>query len=103
MGISGCHQKSKNQSHIWDFGVIVRRSHWGRGVATRLMARVLEETEKAGAMKVRLDVAVCNERAVRIYRERFGFEVEGLLKNEYAAIDGTYLDNYAMAKFFKAA
>ena len=51
-------------------------------------------------MKVRLDVAVCNERAVKLYRERFGPEVEGMLKKEYRTNNGDYLDNYAMAKFF---
>lgn len=35
-----------------------------------------------GALKISLHVAVDNERAVKLYQRRFGFEVEGTLKME---------------------
>lgn len=54
-----------------------------RGVASRLLERVLERARTQHLKAVFLEVRVSNEDARRLY-ERFGFERVGLRRNYYA-------------------
>ena len=51
----------------------IRPDHRGRGIAARLMDRVLEEARTLGGRVLRLDSEARLEAAVRLYR-RYGFE-----------------------------
>ena len=51
----------------------LRPDHRGRGVAARLMDRVLEEARALGGRVLRLDSEARLEAAVRLYR-RYGFQ-----------------------------
>src|SRR4030095_5767793 len=51
----------------------LRPDHRGRGVAARLMDRVLEEARTLGGRVLRLDSEAQLEAAVRLYR-RYGFQ-----------------------------
>ncbi|MFN8223801.1 MAG: ribosomal protein S18-alanine N-acetyltransferase [Gaiellales bacterium] len=65
--------------------VAVHPEHRRRGVASALIARMLEDTATEPANGYTLEVRVSNTGAVALY-ERFGFRVHGVRK-------GYYLDN----------
>ena len=54
------------------FGMVTATSHRGRGVATALVARLLELARTAGALTAYLQVDVSNTAARRAY-SKFGF------------------------------
>lgn len=57
--------------------------YWRRqGVATRLLAHVLDDAVRLGAEKATLEVRRSNEGALKLY-EGFGFEVGGVRKEYY--------------------
>lgn len=73
-------------THILDEGdvhnVMVRDSLRGRGIATALMERLLQEGEKQGILDFTLEVRVSNEPAIRVY-EKLGFASEGVRPRFY--------------------
>ena len=82
--------------HAGEFGMSVRKSHWGRGIGTHLLDAMLawaRETEVVH--KVKLRVHAGNERAIALYRSR-GFETEGVLRREMR-IDGEWIDLLCLA------
>lgn len=54
-----------------------------RGVASRLLDRVLDEAERAGIHRIFLEVRASNDGAVALYRRR-GFHEVGLRRDYYA-------------------
>lgn len=48
--------------------------------------------------KITLQVFSNNERAIHLYK-KFGFIMEGRLKNDIKLRDGSYIDNICMYKF----
>jgi ribosomal-protein-alanine N-acetyltransferase len=54
-----------------------------QGVASSLVARVIEELQEGGCRFIFLEVRASNEAARRMY-ERFGFQVFGIRKGYYA-------------------
>ncbi|GAB2700938.1 hypothetical protein GCM10027018_20300 [Paenibacillus thermoaerophilus] len=45
-----------------------------------------------------LNVLETNEKAIQLYK-RFGFEVEGILKNDKVLSDGKYYNTIMMGRF----
>jgi ribosomal-protein-alanine N-acetyltransferase len=60
----------------------VAPEHRRSGVASALLARVLEESVKLGARRAMLEVRRSNEPARQLY-ERFGFSVAGVRSDYY--------------------
>lgn len=77
-------------AHRWDIAVSVRKSHWGKGIGSGLMARMIEYAKKNGAEVISLEVRSDNERAKALYR-KFGFEKFGTYQ-KFFKIDGEYFD-----------
>jgi ribosomal-protein-alanine N-acetyltransferase len=74
------------------------RSHWGKGVGTRVTQTVVSWAfAQLNLHKVSLHVLSNNDRAVRIY-ELLGFRPEGILRDEQFR-DGQFLDLIIMAVF----
>ncbi len=68
----------------------------GQGVATALLARLLDRAARAGARSCFLEVAADNAAACRLY-DRFGFRQVGLRPRYYRMPDGTACDARVMA------
>jgi len=90
-------QKSRLRHRV-EFGVTVKKKHWGRGIGRRLLEEaILWAKDSPMVEKLILEVVVSNEKAVNLYK-KLGFEVEGHLKRD-TLIDGQYYDVYIMALF----
>lgn len=66
--------------------VSVRKSYWGRGIATAMMERLIAEAKARGAEVLELAVLCTNAAAIHVY-EKMGF-----------CIAGTYRKFSAMAR-----
>ncbi|BES65488.1 GNAT family N-acetyltransferase [Gottschalkiaceae bacterium SANA] len=84
----------KRIAHVGEFGISVRKSHWGQGIGGKLLDQLLLWAPKHGIRKINLRVRADNEAAIRLY-EKKGFCKEGHLKCEYI-IDGICIDHLAM-------
>lgn len=88
----------RRTAHAGEFGLVVRRSHWGRGVGGRLLDALLGWARAhAGVRKIKLRVRADNTAAIALYRAR-GFVEEGRFRADLV-IEGTPLDVLAMAWF----
>lgn len=65
------HGRASEQAHLGELGILVRRSHRGRGVGTALLERALADARTRFEL-VYLSVFSVNVRAEQLYR-RFGF------------------------------
>lgn len=88
---------SLRRRHVMALGLGVAPPAQGRGVASTLMAALLEYADRwTQVLRIELTVYTDNARAIALYR-KFGFEIEGTLR-AYALRDGEYVDAYSMAR-----
>jgi len=69
------------ERHKSDFGIGVSKAHWGKGLGSLLMEKVISESKKNSISKVTLKVSEKNIRAIKLYK-KYGFEVEGIHKKD---------------------
>ena len=77
-------------AHRWSLAISIRKSHWGMGIGSELMARLIAYAKEQGAEVIELEVRSDNDRAKALYR-KFGFETFGTYK-KFFKIDGQYYD-----------
>lgn len=77
-------------AHRWNIAISVRKSHWGMGIGSGLMARLIEYAKKNGAEVIELEVRSDNARAKALYR-KFGFETFGTYR-KFFKINGEHYD-----------
>ena len=77
-------------AHRWSLAISIRKSHWGMGIGSELMARLIAYAKAQGAEVIELEVRSDNDRAKALYR-KFGFETFGTYK-KFFKIDGQYYD-----------
>lgn len=75
-------------------GILQRFS--GQGIGTRLFAELDEWAAQQQIHRLELTVMAHNVRALALYKKA-GFEIEGL-KRHSLEVDGSYVDEYYMAK-----
>lgn len=81
--------------HAGEFGVSVRRSHWGRGTGRALVAALIEWAKAGGVVrKLDLRVRTDNARAIALY-EQLGFVREGKRTRDIL-VDGVFHDALLM-------
>ena len=88
-------------AHVGEFGISVRKSHWGQGIGGKLMDVLLDWAPQHGIRKINLRVRADNEPAIALYKKK-GFEQEGHLRCEYM-IDGECIDHLAMGLILEDA
>ena len=83
--------------HAGEFGMSVRRDHWGRGIGGALLDALLAWSSSHGLIgRVNLRVRTDNEVAVALYRSR-GFEIEGTVRDQIR-IEGKSFDFHVMGR-----
>lgn len=88
----------RRTAHTGEFGLVVRRSHWGRGIGGCLLNALLAWARTSAVVsKIKLRVRADNHAAIALYRAR-GFVEEGRFRAEMV-IDGVAVDVLAMAWF----
>ncbi len=95
MAGAGWSSKAKLRHVVEVYGVYVASEMRGKGIATRLMRRLIDELRSLGQIeKARLTVNSESRAAVRLY-EKLGFAISGTAKRELR-VDGRYYDLHAM-------
>ncbi len=89
-------------AHQVEIGMIVAQAYWGLGIGRKLLSTLSTWAEQMGLRKITLSVFAENHRALSLY-ESFGFEREGLLKEDHLRTDGRYGDTLVMGKFLAGA
>ena len=84
----------KRIAHVGEFGISVKKSHWGQGIGGKLLDELFYWASRHGIRKINLRVRADNEAAIKLYRKK-GFNEEGHLSCEYM-IDGICIDHLAM-------
>jgi ribosomal protein S18 acetylase RimI-like enzyme len=87
----------ENAHVIGVFGLAVGPAARRRGAGSALLAAAEDFARARGARKLSLRVFSTNAAAIRLY-ERFGFQREGLLREEFL-INGEYVDDVLMTKY----
>lgn len=83
--------------HSGELFLAVHDDHWGRGLGGRMLGALLGLADDwLGLQRLELQVAVDNERAIRLYR-RAGFEVEGTLRGDTIR-EGRLEDSHVMGR-----
>ncbi|MGG0240708.1 N-acetyltransferase family protein [Bacillus rhizoplanae] len=99
VGFSRCEgNKLKRTSHKVEFGVCILQEYWGYGIGKNLLKESVNWADLHGIKKITLYVLETNEKAKNLY-ERYGFEVEGILKNDKMLSDGNYYNTILMGRF----
>lgn len=83
--------------HAGAIGICVHEAWQGKGLGTELMRAIIDLADNwLNLMRLELEVYADNEAAIHLY-ERFGFEVEGTLR-QHAFRDGQYVDSKMMGR-----
>ena len=96
VGIGTISSTSKIKArHNGELGIVVENAHQGQGIGSEIIRRLIEWSRgNKITTRIQLDTRCDNDRAVKLY-EKFGFEIEGRLKNT-TLLNGTYYDLYVM-------
>lgn len=73
----------ENQTLAYLYSIAVDSSYRGKGLGTRFLKDCLSMIKKEGIECVELTVDASNHGAVKVYKEKLGFEVVGQRDNEY--------------------
>jgi L-phenylalanine/L-methionine N-acetyltransferase len=85
------------RSHAGAIGISVHEEWQGKGVGKELMRAIVDLADNwLNLTRLELEVYADNEAAIRLY-ERFGFEVEGRLR-QHALRDGQFVDSIVMGR-----
>lgn len=99
VGFSRCEgNKLKRFSHKVDFGVCVLKEYWGYRIGKNLLKESIHWADSNGIKKMNLSVLETNDKAIKLY-EKYGFEVEGILKKDKVLSDGNYYNTILMGRF----
>ncbi len=82
-------------AHRFSVAVSVRKSYWGRGIATAMMERLIAEAKARGAEVLELEVLCTNAAAIHVY-EKMGFCIAGTYRKFFRYGPGDYADAYWM-------
>lgn len=98
-GVRGCSLKRlRHSAELW---MAVAASSWGKGVGTALMQTAIDWAEARDIQRIELGVDVDNQRGLSLYR-RFCFEIEGRRRGAIRLADGSWRDDYLMARLSPA-
>jgi putative acetyltransferase len=85
------------RSHAGAIGISVHADWQGKGVGKELMRAIVDLADNwLNLTRLELEVYADNEAAIHLY-ERFGFEVEGRLR-QHALRDGQFVDSIVMGR-----
>jgi RimJ/RimL family protein N-acetyltransferase len=99
IGFSSDHNKAKTRHKGKVWGMYVRPTNRGKGLASDLVNTVLTSAQDIGCELIQLAVGTRNEASYSLYL-RMGFTVYGT-EARAMKIDDEYVDEYLMVKFFR--
>jgi len=84
-------------AHVGEFGMAVSKQHWGNGIGSALIDKLLTWCGENSISKVNLRVRTDNDRAISLYRRK-GFEIEGKCAKDIK-VGNAYYDHYLMGLY----
>lgn len=87
----------KRSSHKVEFGVCVLKDYWGYEIGKRFLEESIRWADTNGIKKINLNVLETNDKAIMLY-QKYGFVVEGTLKNDKLLSDGNYYNTILMGR-----
>jgi ribosomal protein S18 acetylase RimI-like enzyme len=87
----------KRSSHKVEFGVCVLKDYWGYGIGKSFLEESIQWADTSGIQKISLNVLETNDKAIKLY-QKYGFEVEGTLKNDKLLSDGNFYSTILMGR-----
>ena len=101
IGIGTINSSNKIKArHCGELGIVVAKKYHGQGIGSTIIQKLIDWAKANGTTtRIQLDTRKDNEYAVRLYK-KFGFELEGCLKNE-TLLNGVYYDLYVMGMMIK--
>lgn len=95
IGTISSNNKKKKSKHVGVLGIVISKAYCNIGLGAIMMEQLVEWGKSTNiTKKISLTVRKDNTRALALY-EKFGFEVEGILKKE-TLIEGNYFDSVVM-------
>ena len=101
LGDASLERGARRMSHRGEFGISVVRSHWGEGIGTRLMEKIIAFARENSFEIIDLEVRSDNDRAIHLYR-KFGFRTLCTYP-EFCKIGGEAVDYDLMVLRLKEA
>jgi RimJ/RimL family protein N-acetyltransferase len=99
VGFSRCEgNQLKRTSHKVEFGVCVLKEYWGYSIGQNLLKESIHWADSNDIKKITLNVLETNDKAIKLYK-KYGFEVEGILKQDKVLSDGNYYSTVLMGRF----
>ncbi|MEH7308677.1 GNAT family N-acetyltransferase [Neobacillus drentensis] len=99
VGFSRCEgSKLKRFAHKVEFGICVLKEFWGYGIGKNLLKETVQWADSNEIKKITLNVIETNDKAIQLY-QKFGFEVEGILKKDKKLSDGIFYNTIVMGRF----
>jgi len=95
IGFSG--NSLKRYRHKGQFGIAILKDYWNYGIGSKMLSVMLDWADKNEFKKITLEVDDINEKAIKLY-QKFGFEIEGKLKNDKYLGNGEYRNSLIMAR-----
>ena len=95
IGFSG--NSLKRYRHKGQFSIAILKDYWNYGIGSKMLSVMLDWADKNEFKKITLEVDDINEKAIKLY-QKFGFEIEGKLKNDKYLGNGEYRDSFIMAR-----
>ena len=100
VGISAIYQFQRpRQKGTGGMMIYIHQDFHGVGLGTTMTEMLLEVGRSKGLHRIGLEVVEENDAAVNLYR-KFGFEVEGVLRDAYFGGDGKYYNILVMGILF---
>ena len=93
----GKHCRAKHRA---SFGICLLKECWGKGIAGKLMTEIIDIAKQLGYEQIELGVIEGNTTAHELYKS-FGFVEQGVKKNVFKYVDGSYANEIMMIKFLK--
>lgn len=98
VGFSRCEGSDlKRFAHKVEFGVCVLKEYWGLRIGTNFLKESIAWADANDIKKIALSVLHTNEKAIALY-QKYGFEVEGILKNDKMLAEGEYYHTVVMGR-----
>ena len=90
----------KRTKHKVEFGVCILKNYWGYGMGKNLLKETINWANSNEIKKITLSALETNKNAIELYKS-FGFEIEGVLKNDKLLSDDIYYNTILMARMNK--
>ena len=90
-------RKTHRQSDtVYLGGFVIKSSLKGRGIGTKVLLYIKDESSRSGIKRIELTVDLENETAINLYKKA-GFEIEGYIRKSYKlSATNQYYDEYLM-------